>query len=200
MPGGAMHGTSPVSGSAANAGPLSQSATTEDGRQANDAKRAEEAWEVAGSARQLQANVTAVTSEEFRWQESHYDRDSRYGRELLFLIANHDWVRATSEIINISRSDAIDTTIKIDIDLAQITHEAFRNKTGLLWLPIAVLPPQPAVGAQAESGHYRLEPDPFATVTGAAGELLPLLPTADVRHQMSAAMAEIIVTNQFMGL
>ena len=188
-----MHGTSPVSGSAANAGPLSQSATTEDGRQANDAKRAEEAWEVAGSARQLQANVTAVTSEEFRWQESHYDRDSRYGRELLFLIANHDWVRATSEIINISRSDAIDTTIKIDIDLAQITHEAFRNKTGLLWLPIAVLPPQPAVGAQAGSGHYRLEPDPFATVTGAAGELLPLLPTADVRHQMSAAMAEIIV-------
>ena len=188
-----MYGTSPVSGNAVNAGPLSQSATTEDSRAANDAKKAEEAREVADSARQLQANVTAVTAEEFHWQESHYDRDSRHGRELLFLIANHEWVRATSEIINISRSDAIDTTIKIDIDLDQITHEAFRKKTGLLWLPIAVLPPQPAMGAQPESGDYRLEPDPFATVAGAAGDLLPLLPTADVRHQMSAAMAEIIV-------
>ena len=67
-----------------------------------------------------------IAPEEFHWQESHYDHDSRCGRELLFLIANHEWVRATSEIIEIERSDAIDTTLKIDIDLDQITHEAFR--------------------------------------------------------------------------
>jgi hypothetical protein len=64
-------------------------------------------------AAELWQIVTRVSAEEFRWQESHYDSDSRRGRELLFLIANNEWVRATSEIIDISRSDSIETTIKI---------------------------------------------------------------------------------------
>jgi hypothetical protein len=153
----------------------------------------EEAEEVASRARDLQDIVTRITPEEFSWQESHYDHDSRRGRELLFLIANHEWVRATSEIIDISRSDAIDTTIKIDIDLDQITHEVFRGRTDPFWLPVTVLPPRPATNTQHASDGQRLEPDPFATVTDAGGNLLPILPTADIRHQMSAAMAEIIV-------
>jgi len=186
-------GRGSISDDAVNGDPLGQSITMDDGRGTTDAVRAAEAREVADSARQLQASVGTVTTEEFLWQESHYDHDSKHGRELLFLIANHEWVRATSEIVDISRSDAIDTTIKIDIDLDQITHEAFRRRTGRLWLPISVLPPQPAVRTQPEWGQYRVEPDPFATVTSAAGDLLPLLPGADVRHQMSAAMAEIIV-------
>ena len=81
-------------------------------------------------AAELWQIVTRVSAEEFRWQESHYDSDSRRGRELLFLIANNEWVRATSEIIDISRSDSIETTIKIDVDLDRVTHEAFRNRTG----------------------------------------------------------------------
>jgi hypothetical protein len=73
----------------------------------------------------LRRTVSHITTEEFRWQDSHYNRDSRYGRELLFLISNSEWIRATSEVIDITRSDSVDTTIKIDVDIDQITHEAF---------------------------------------------------------------------------
>ncbi len=155
--------------------------------------RIRDAKDVVDRARHLQSIVERITPEEFHWQESHYDHDSRRGRELLFLIANHEWVRATSEIIDIERSDAIDTTLKIDIDLDQITHEAFRKKAGPLWMPVTLLPPHYAQSGQLPLRDQRLEPDPFATVTDAAGQLLPMLPTADVRHQMSAAMAAIIV-------
>ena len=164
--------------------------------------------EVSNLAKRLRDMVKAVSSDEFSWQEAHYEHDSRQGRELLFLMANHEWVRATSEIVDITRSDAIETTIKIDLDLSLITHEAFRRRTGRLWLPVTVLPPQ-ATGTTAEPVHAdqdadsasqpsradqrHLEPDPFATVTDAAGNLLPMLPAADLRHQISAAMAEIIV-------
>jgi hypothetical protein len=134
-----------------------------------------------------------VNAQEFYWQEAHYDHDSRQGRELLFLIANQEWCRATSEIVNLSRSDAVETTIKVDINLDQITHEAFRNRTGRLWLPVTVLPPQTGPASATSPGHRHLEPDPFATVTDATGDLLPMLPAADLRHYLSAAMAEIIV-------
>ena len=189
--------------------------------------------EIVKLAKRLSEMVEAVGSDEFGWQEAHYEHDSRQGRELLFLIANHEWVRATSEIVDITRSDVIETTIKIDIDLSLITHEAFRGRTGRLWLPVTVLPPQaleaadepvqagPAgrrrcrllrgrrkgaakktvpAGPDADlasqpgrAGRRHVEPDPFATVTDAAGNLLPMLPAADLRHQISAAMAEIIV-------
>jgi hypothetical protein len=129
--------------------------------------------------------VGLVSAEEFHRHEDRYDDDSGQGRELLFLIANHEWVRGTSEIVDIDRSDAIETALKIDVDLRQITHEAFRGRTGRLWLPVAVLP------QLAVQGHH--EPDPFATVTGAADNLLPLMPADDLWHQMSAGMAEIIV-------
>jgi hypothetical protein len=137
--------------------------------------------------------VGSITTEDFRWQESHYDHDSRHGRELLFLIANNEWIRGTSEIIEVSRSDAIDSTIKIDIDLDQVTHEAFNDRWGRFWLPIIVLPPEISDSRSQRSVQYRQEPDPFATVTDASGTLLAMLPNADVRHRISAAMAEIIV-------
>ena len=133
----------------------------------------------------LRKMVERVTPEEFNWQDAHYDYYSEQGRELLFLIANHEWVRATSEIVDVVRSDVIDTTIKTDIDLSRIKHEAFRGRSGRVWLPIAVLPPQ--------DRQRQVEPDLFATVADAAGNLLPLLPADDLGHQMSAALAEIIV-------
>jgi hypothetical protein len=136
--------------------------------------------------RKLNYFIGQITPEEFRWQDANYDRDSALGRELLFLIANNDWARATSEVFDIARSDAVDTTIKIDVDLSRIAHEAFRDRAGQLWLPVLVLPP-----LQSQS----LEPDPFATctVTDASGALLATLPNADVRHRVAAALAEIIV-------
>ncbi len=149
--------------------------------------------EVVELALRLLDLVLRVNTHEFYWQEAHYDHDSRQGRELLFLIANYEWACATSEIIDVSRSDAIDTMIKIDVDLDQITHEAFRARTGQIWLPVTILAPSAEDDSQRSPGHHYLEPDPFATVTDAAGSLLPLLPAADLRHQISAAMAEIIV-------
>jgi hypothetical protein len=130
--------------------------------------------------------VGQITPEEFRWQDANFDRDSALGRELLFLIANNEWARASAETIDITRSDTVETTIKIDVDLSRITHEAFRGRTGQLWLPVLVLPPL----------RQRLpEPDPFATLTvaDADGSLLATLPNADVRHRAAAALAEIIV-------
>lgn len=154
---------------------------------------AKEIRQIRKSAWRVWRFVLSITTEDFLWQESHYDHDSRHGRELLFLIANDEWIRGTSEVTEVNRSDAIDTTIKIDIDLDQITHEAFNDRWGRFWLPIIVLPPEiPDAGSQS-SVQYRQEPDPFATVTDASGTLLAMLPNADVRHRISAAMAEIIV-------
>jgi hypothetical protein len=129
--------------------------------------------------------VGLVTADEFHRHEDRYDYDSGQGRELLFLIANHEWVRGTSENVDIDRSDAIETALKIDVDLRQITHEAFRGRTGGLWLPVTILPRQAV--------QDRQEPDLFATVTDAAENLLPLMPADDLWHQMSVGMAEIIV-------
>ena len=81
--------------------------------------------EILGTAWALREMVELVTPEEFSWHDAHYDDDSAHGRELLFLIANHEWVRATSEVVEVVRSDVIETTIKADIDLSLIKHEAF---------------------------------------------------------------------------
>ena len=140
-------------------------------------------------ALRLEYMVGQITPEEFSWQDANYDRDSALGRELLFLIADNQWMRATSEATNIMRSDAVDTTIKIDVDLDRITHEAFRGRVGQLWLPVLVLPPL----------HRRPpEPDPFSTltVTDATGSPLVTLPGADVRHRVAAALTEIILNVQ----
>ncbi len=164
----------------------SHTVNTADGRgEAAAAADLSEPLAVLDAALALWDMIKLVSPEEFNWQDAHYDYHSEQGRELLFLIANHEWVRATSEIVDIARSDVIETTIKTDIDLSQIKHEAFRGRSGRVWLPIAVLPPQVQ--------QRQLEPDLFATVADAAGNLLPLLPADDLGHQMSAALAEIII-------
>ena len=137
-------------------------------------------------ALRLDYMVCQITPQEFSWQDANYDRDLAHGRELLFLMADNEWVRATSETIDISRSDAVDTTIKIDVDLGRITHEAFRARTGQLWLPVLILPPL----------QQRLpEPDPFSTltVTETGGTSLPTLPNTDVRHRIAAALTEMLL-------
>lgn len=137
-------------------------------------------------ALRLDYMIGQVTPAEFHWQDATYDRDSVLGRELLFLIANEDWIRATSEVVDIDRSDAIETTIDIDIDLSRITHEAFRDWTGQIWLPIVVLPPLL---------QRLLDPEPFSTLTVMDGSGSPLmtLPRADVRHRVAAALTDIIL-------
>jgi len=163
--------------------------------------------------------------------------DSRYGRELLYLMAYNGWIRATTENVSVSRSDAVDTSITIELDLDRITHEAFHNQEGDIWLPLLVLPvpgrgpvspsrehpadraprrARPKSAQEARSIRFQgrrtplfparrrprplseadelaklAEPDPFSslTVTDASGDLLSIVPSADVRHWISAAMA-----------
>jgi len=125
--------------------------------------------------------IPRVTLEEFYWQDSHYSTDSRLGREMLYLIANDEWIRTTTEVLDVSRSDAVDTTIRFDVDLDRITHEAFHAGTGQIWLPLFTL---------TTDGNPENEP---LTVTDANGTELAAVPQADVRHQIAAALAEIIV-------
>lgn len=141
--------------------------------------------ELLDVAVRLDYMVSQITPEEFRWQDANYDRDSALGRELLFLIADNGWSRATSEKISVTRSDSLETSIEIDIDLDRITHEAFRGRTGRIWLPILVLPPL----------RQRTESDPQSalTVMDAAGTPQATLADADITHRIAAAITEIIV-------
>lgn len=137
-------------------------------------------------AYRLDYMIGQITPEEVQWQDANYDHDVANGRELLFLTAHDDWIRATSENIRIARSDTIDTEIGINIDFRRFTHEVFRNGGGHLWLPILVLPPV----------HQELPaPDPISTltVTGADGVPLVILAHADVRHRVAAALTDIIL-------
>jgi hypothetical protein len=146
---------------------------------------AEVSGELLDVAVRLDYMVSQITPEEFRWQDANYDRDSALGRELLFLIADNGWSRATSEKISVTRSDSLETSIEIDIDLDRITHEAFRGRTGRIWLPILVLPP---LRQSAES-----DPQSALTVMDAAGTPHATLADADITHRIAAAITEIIV-------
>jgi hypothetical protein len=133
----------------------------------------------------LERFIGEITFDELRWQDANFERDAALGRELLYLIANDDWVRATCETIDIKRSDSVETTIKVEIDFDRITHEAFRDRYhNSLWLPVLVLPPP----------RMHPVPDPLATlkVTGADGSLLATLPSPDTQRRISAALAEIV--------
>ena len=137
-------------------------------------------------ALRLDYMIGQITPEEFQWQDANYDHDVALGRELLFLIANDDWIKATSETITISRSDTIDTEISVNIDFQRFTHEVFRNRSGPWWLPILVLPP---VRQELPA------PDPISTLTvnGPDGIPLAIVAHADVRHRVAAALAEVIL-------
>jgi hypothetical protein len=151
--------------------------------------------------------ASQITLEEFDGQDANYERDSALGRELLYLLADNRWSRATSERIEIARSDSFETKVKIDVELNLITHEAFRGRAQPVWLPLVVLPPvrqrSPRLAAwptvwrrRTLPAVPRLEvPDSLATLTvvDASGRPLPTLSGADVRRRLAAAVTEIIL-------
>jgi hypothetical protein len=148
--------------------------------------------DVTETTARLLSMISQVTADEFYRHDSHYNQDSRLGRELLYLIANDDWVRSTTEVINLSRSDAVDTTVTVNVDLGQITHEAFRDTAVPVWLPLLLLPVTDNAPPASPDDH-----DASAgqlTVTNADGTRLAPLRDADVWHAISAALAEIVVT------
>ena len=143
---------------------------------------------VPDMAERLLELLGQVSADEFYRHDTHYNRDSRLGRELLYLIANDDWIRSTTEVINLNRSDAIDSVIKLNVDTGKITHEAFGDQAGPLWLPLLVLTMPDRVGSVQPASPGQL------TVVDQNGSVLAPMREADVWHAISAALAEIFVT------
>lgn len=131
-----------------------------------------------------------VTIEDFRRQETRYDLDSRLGRELLYLIANDEWIHTTTEVVDLQKSTTIDATIRVEVNLDRITHEAFREPRDQLWLPLLVLPPR-AAGDDPDRHLTAAVP----LVTDAGGEVLSTLPQLQVRRWVSAALSEIMLNS-----
>jgi hypothetical protein len=132
--------------------------------------------------------IGQVTADEFYRHDTHYNRDSRLGRELLYLIANDDWIRSTTEVINLNRSDVVDSVVKVNVDTDKITHEAFRDDAGPLWLPLLVVTMPDRIGWAQSSSPGQL------TVVDSSGSLLAPMREADVWHAVSAALSEIFIT------
>jgi hypothetical protein len=166
---------------------------------------------VAARTQRLLDAVRDVTLEEFRSEDAHFERHSRLGRELLYLVANNGWCRRTTEVVDVSHAQAIDTDVIVDVDLSYADHEAFELDAGITWLPLLALPPMRPVGDDTLAGRWakwrpglrrRLreranneDPDPITSleVSDASGARVHKLPQAEVRQRLAAALAEIIL-------
>ena len=147
-------------------------------------------WIVLGD--ELAGQLVSVTLEEFRLTEARYETDTRLGRELLFLLSNAEWVRRTTEVIDISRVSAAETRLIVDIDTSYIAHEALRTIDGPLWLPLFTLPS--AVDDPDEpEGRASGDPPIGVDITDAQGVRVAGVPQAEVRRQLAAALAETLV-------
>ena len=144
--------------------------------------------ESSALGRELTRELLDVTLEEFRLTESRFETDSRLGRELLYLLSNDGWVRRTTESVDISRVEAVETRVVVDVDISYVAHEALRTLDGPLWLPLIALPRQ--VEAVADEGDAPVSVD----VTDRGGGRVAEVPQAEVGRQLAAALAETLVT------
>jgi hypothetical protein len=169
---------------------------------------AEESLTVADRTQRLLDAVRDVTLEEFRSEDALFERHSRLGRELLFLVANNSWCRRTTEVVDVRQAQAIDTDVVVDVDLSYADHEALELDAGITWLPLLALPPMLPVEEQPERSTWfaratgsswdsrdREEPDPITSleVSDSAGARVHKLPQAEVHQRLAAALAEIVL-------
>ena len=131
----------------------------------------------------LGSHIDAVTEHEVRSQDGTFDEDSRAGRELLFLLADDEWVRATTETVTLRSSTLAGTVLRFDVDLSAVAHEAFQAGGDRLALPLLVLTP-PA--------HGRGMAGPLTVRDGEQREL-PVYPQAEVFRRLAAGLAEILL-------
>jgi hypothetical protein len=140
-----------------------------------------------GLGHELTGELLDVTLEEFRLTESRFESDSRLGREVLYLLSNTGWIRRTTEVVDVSRVEAVETRVVVDVDASYVAHEALRTLDGPLWLPLIALPRQ---ADQAPAADAPVSVD----VTDAEGARVAEVPQAEVFRQVAAALAETLVT------
>lgn len=141
---------------------------------------------------ELADELRSVTLEEFRLTEARYETDTRLGRELLYLMSNAEWTRRTTEVVDISRVSAAETTLTVDVDTSYIAHEALRGVDGPLWLPLFTLPSSvPDPDAPETAGV--VESPIGVDITDAEGVRVAGVPQAEVRRHLAAALAETLV-------
>ena len=133
------------------------------------------------TARLLRACVEEVTVEEFRIGDFRVERDAALGRQLLFLLTNEEWLRRTSEHLEIQRVRVVDTEVVVDVDLSLVTPAALGGRL----LPILAVPP-PREGVVSD-------PVTSLEVTDAAGARAFKLPQSQVQRRFAAAYAEIVL-------
>jgi hypothetical protein len=149
---------------------------------------------VADRTRRLLDAVRQVTLEEFRTEDAHFERDSRLGRELLYLTSNNQWCRRTTEIVDISQVQAVDTDVVVDVDLGYVDHEALQPVEGLVWLPLLALPGlMPTHRRRGAPPASDPEPITSLDVSDAVGARVTKLPQAEVHQRLAAALSEIVL-------
>ena len=149
---------------------------------------------VADRTRRLLDAVRQVTLEEFRTEDAHFERDSRLGRELLYLLSNNEWCRRTTEIVDISQVQAVDTDVVVDVDLTYVDHEAFQPEEGLVWLPLLSLPRlMPTHRRRGSPPATDLEPIASLDVSDATGARVTKMTQGEVHQRLAAALSEIIL-------
>ncbi|MBT0767294.1 hypothetical protein KIH74_00045 [Kineosporia sp. J2-2] len=180
-----------------------------------DAGTDEQQRAVVSRTERLRLALSQVTLEEYRSEDVRFERDSRLGRELLYLVANNSWCRRTTEVLHVNLAQAVDTDVIVDVDLSYADHEAFELDAGLTWLPLLALPPMRRrdVGRRGRDPRFFREPreerqfevpidrwsddeaDPIATleVSDATGQRIHRLTQGEVRQRLSAALAEMIL-------
>jgi len=165
---------------------------------------------VISRTERLRAALAQVTLEEYRGEDVRFERASRLGRELLYLVANNSWCRRTTEVLHVDLAQAVDTDVVVDVDLSYADHEAFELDAGLTWLPLLALPPmqrrdagpvrEPRRRREAHPerplrGWADDDADSIATleVSDAGGQRIHRLTQAEVRQRLSAALADMIL-------
>jgi hypothetical protein len=172
--------------------------------------------EVSGVPGALVRAIGEVTVEEFRVEDFRCERDTRLGRQLLFLLSGTEWTRRTSELVEISRARSVDTEVVVDVDLAYAVHSGFRPDGDRVWLPVLTMPaghesnqePWPARRRRPRPGRRPRRrragrspgalPGPADPVTSlevsdAAGARVPKVPQSEVQYWLAAAIAELLL-------
>jgi hypothetical protein len=102
----------------------------------------------ADMLRLLRRCVAEVGVAEFAAEDLRFDSDSRLGRQMLYLLAYDSWIRGSLEAVDLFSATSVATTIRLDLDLATILHEAFEGDDRLA-LPLLVFPATTSLGGQA---------------------------------------------------